>query len=153
MISKKAKYGLKAVLFLARHQDRGPVLISEIAASQQIPKKFLELILLDLRNCGLLRSKKGKGGGYSLARRAQEISLGSVLRSLDGPLAPLPCVSGSAYRRCDECEDETTCGIRLAMKDARDAMAAVLDGTSLADVLDRTAALETELSKALSYYI
>jgi len=135
MLSMKAKYGLRALLSLARQENQGPVLISELAEKESIPKKFLELILLDLKNHGILQSKKGKGGGYSLSRRPEAIKLGRVIRVLDGPLAPLPCASQTAYVPCDECEDEETCGIRLVMKDVRDAMATILDSTSLADVL------------------
>lgn len=152
MLSKKAKYGLKALLVLARHDDREPVLISDIAEEEAIPKKFLELILLELKNNGILHSKKGKGGGYFLAKNPTEISLGSVLRMLDGPIAPLPCVSQTAYARCEECKDEAVCGVRLAMKDLRDAMSAVLDKTSLADVLERVAVLGAN-GVGLSYCI
>ena len=104
---------------------------------ENIPKKFLELILLDLKNHGILQSKKGKGGGYSLGRKPAAIKLGRVIRLLDGPLAPLPCVSQTAYVPCDECEDEKTCGIRIVMRDVRDAIANILDNTTLADVLQR----------------
>lgn len=138
MLSKRAKYGLKALLALAESGHR-PQRIADIAEREAIPKKFLELILLDLRNAGLLRSKKGAGGGYALARPADLVYLGEVVRLLDGPLAPLPCVSMTAYRRCDECADERTCGIRLVMKEVRDAIAGILDRTSLADVLRRVA--------------
>src|SRR5437667_48316 len=110
MLSMKAKYGLRALLYLARQENQGPVLISELAEKESIPKKFLELILLDLKNHGILQSKKGKGGGYSLSRRPEAIKLGRVIRVLDGPLAPLPCASQTAYVPCDGCEDENTCG-------------------------------------------
>lgn len=141
MLSKKAKYGLRALLLLAREHGKGPVLIADLARSEGIPKKFLELILLDLKNHGVLQSKKGKGGGYSLGKVPEAISLGHVIRVLDGPLAPIPCVSQTAYLKCEECKDETTCGIRIVMKEVRDATARILDGTSLADVLKRVAKL------------
>ena len=141
MLSKKAKYGLRALLLLAREHGKGPVLIADLARSERIPKKFLELILLDLKNHGVLQSKKGKGGGYSLGKVPEAISLGHVIRVLDGPLAPIPCVSQTAYLKCEECKDETTCGIRIVMKEVRDATARILDGTSLADVLNRVARL------------
>lgn len=141
MLSKKAKYGLRALLLLAREHGKGPVLIADLARSESIPKKFLELILLDLKNHGVLQSKKGKGGGYSLGKVPEAISLGHVIRVLDGPLAPIPCVSQTAYLKCEECKDETTCGIRIVMKEVRDATARILDGTSLADVLNRVARL------------
>ena len=153
MLSMKAKYGLRALLYLARQQNQEPVLISELAEKEKIPKKFLELILLDLKNHGILQSKKGKGGGYLLSRRPEAIKLGRVFRVLDGPIAPLPCASQTAYIPCDECEDEKTCGIRLVMKDVRDAMAKILDGTSLADVLRRAEQASTEPAEALTYHI
>jgi Rrf2 family protein len=135
MLSKKAKYALKALLALAKEHDQGPVLISDIAQQENIPKKFLELILLELKHQGILQSKKGKGGGYFLGKAPEAITIGQVVRVVDGPLAPLPCVSQTAYMKCDECEDEKTCGIRIMMKEVRDATANILDGTSLADVL------------------
>ncbi len=137
MLSKKAKYGLRALLLLAKEYGQGPVLISTMAQRETIPKKFLELILLDLKRQGVLHSKKGRGGGYFLGKAPESITLGHVIRALDGPLAPIPCVSQSAYMKCEECVDEKTCGIRLVMKDVRDAMAEILDGTSLAEVLER----------------
>ena len=117
MLSMKAKYGLRALTALAREHGEGPMLIADLAASEAIPKKFLELILLDLKRKGILQSKKGKGGGYNLSRAPSNISIGEVIRALDGPLALLPCVSQSAYQRCDECVDELTCGIRHVMKE------------------------------------
>ena len=134
----KAKYGLRALVALGRDYPRGHVLIADLAASETIPRKFLELILLDLKRKGILRSKKGKGGGYDLSRPPSEISLGEVIRALDGPIALLPCASETAYRRCDECVDERTCGIRLVIKDVRDATAGILEGTSLQDILNRS---------------
>jgi Rrf2 family protein len=135
MLTKKAKYGLHAVLHLARQYREGPVLISDLAREESIPRKFLELILLQLKNHGVLASKKGRGGGYFLSRPPAQVFLGEVVRVLDGPLAPLPCVSRTAYRKCDECVDEQACGIRGVMQRVRDANARILDGTSLADVV------------------
>jgi Rrf2 family protein len=137
MLSKKAKYALRALLLLAKEHGRGPVLISDLAQRESIPKKFLELILLDLKNQGVLQSKKGKGGGYFLGRPPEKITLGHVIRALDGPLAPLPCASQTAYLKCEECKDEATCGIRIVMREVRDATARILDSTSLMDVLGR----------------
>jgi Rrf2 family protein len=142
MLQKKSKYAIRALLALARNSDQGPMLIADLAAKERIPKKFLELILLELRNKGILQSKKGKGGGYFLGRKPEAISLGEVIRALDGPLAPVPCVSHTAYRTCDECEDELTCGIRAVMHDVRDATAAILDRESLADLLHRIERLQ-----------
>jgi Rrf2 family protein len=138
MLSMKAKYGLRALTVLAREYGKGPVLISDLAQKERIPKKFLEIILLDLKKKGILQSRKGKGGGYLLNRPPSATSVGEVIRVLDGPLALLPCVSQTAYRRCDECPDETTCGIRSVMKEVRDSTAAILDGTTLADIVERS---------------
>ncbi|AJE02141.1 RrF2 family transcriptional regulator [Geobacter pickeringii] len=153
MISKKTKYALKALLFLAREYNKGPILIADLARDERIPKKFLELILLALKNAGVLQSKKGKGGGYSLARPPREISMGRVIRVLEGPLAPVPCVSETAYARCEECDDEWSCGIRLVMKDVRDAMAQILDNATLADVLERIEQEKQKSDGALFYAI
>ena len=153
MISKKTKYALKALIYLAREYDRGPILIADLAREERIPKKFLELILLALKNSGVLQSKKGKGGGYYLARPPREISMGKVIRVLEGPLAPVPCVSETAYARCEECDDEWSCGIRLVMKDVRDAMAQILDNASLADVLERIEQEKQKKDGALFYAI
>jgi Rrf2 family protein len=134
MLSKKAKYALKALLFLSRPSDRGLVLISEIATAERIPRKFLEAILVDLKVHGLLHSLRGKNGGYKLAKDPDEISVGAVVRIIDGPLAPIPCVSHLYYRRCEECKDETSCEIRIVMKKVRDSTAQILDNTSLEDL-------------------
>jgi Rrf2 family protein len=134
VLSRKAKYGLKALLVLAEQADRGPVLISDLAGRDAIPKKFLEAILLELKRRGIVESKKGKGGGYFLRRKPEEITFSDVIRALDGPLAAVPCVSQTAYMRCVECVDEQTCGVRFAMKEVRDATARILDNTTLADI-------------------
>lgn len=119
---------------LAAVQGKEPVLIVDISKKERIPRKFLELILLELKRHGLVQSKKGKGGGYFLARNPGSITLGDVIRFLDGPIALVPCVSRTAYRRCEDCDDEATCGIRIVMKEVRDAMGLILDRTTLADV-------------------
>ena len=139
MLTRKSKYGLKALLVLAEDADRGPVLISELAERQRLPKKFLEAILLELKRAGLLHSKKGKGGGYVLSRKPTDITVGQVIRILEGPLALTPCVSVTAYRKCDECLDEDTCAVRFAMKEVRDATADILDNTTLAGLNARVA--------------
>lgn len=139
MLTRKSKYGLKALLALAEDADSGPVLISDLADRQQLPRKFLEAILLELKRHGLLHSRKGKGGGYFLGRKPAEITVGQVIRILEGPLALTPCVSQTAYRKCDECVDEQACGVRLAMKEVRDATAQILDNTTLADLNARVA--------------
>lgn len=134
VLSNKSKYGLKALLVLAREAGRGPILVADLAAREALPKKFLETILLDLKRQRVVESKKGKGGGYFLRRKPSEITFGEVIRVLDGPLAAVSCVSQTAYRPCAECLDEHACGVRLAMKKVRDATAQILDHTTLADV-------------------
>ncbi|MGJ0505869.1 MAG: RrF2 family transcriptional regulator [Methylocystis sp.] len=131
MLTKKAKYGLKAMVYLAGIEPGQTALVADIASENQIPKKFLDAILSELRNAGFVHSKKGKGGGYMLARLPAEISVGNLVRALDGPLAPIHCASRRLYRRCDDCVDETHCAVRLVMLEARDAIARVLDNTSL----------------------
>lgn len=153
MLTKKSKYALQALLHLARRHGQGPVLISDLADQEKIPRKFLELILLDLKNGGILQSKKGKGGGYALGKSPSEITFGSVIRILEGPLAPIPCVSQMAYRPCEECRDELTCGIRVVMKEVRDATARILDSTTLTDALRRAERQSREEGAALMYYI
>jgi Rrf2 family protein len=128
---------LKAVLSLGRRYRGNPVLIATIAEEESIPLKFLQVILLKPKDQGLLESKKGKGGGYRLNRPPSTITLGSVIRTLEGPLAPLPCASETAFRACVECKDIETCGTRIIMRQVRDAMAAVLDNTTLADLVRR----------------
>jgi Rrf2 family protein len=133
MLSRKAKYGLKALLILAAEHGQGPVGGADLADREGLPKKFLELILLELKRHQLVETRKGKGGGYSLRRPPQDISFGDIIRALDGPLAAVPCVSKTAYRRCEECIDERTCEVRKAMQQVRDASARILDNLSLAD--------------------
>jgi Rrf2 family protein len=134
MLSKRSKYAIKALLALADHERGEPVRIADLANEEQIPPKFLELILLGLKNQGILHSRKGKGGGYLLARDPADIYLGQIVRMFDGPLAPVPCASQTAYVACADCPDEAVCGVHLAMKAVRDATAKVLDGTSIASL-------------------
>ena len=139
MLSQKARYALRAMLHLASQPRDEPILISDIADQQNVPKKFLELILLDLKKRGLVHSVRGRNGGYVLGRKPDEISFAEVIRIIDGPLALAPCASRKAYRKCDDCEDVRTCPIRKALIIARDATAQVLEGISLADAItDRT---------------
>lgn len=136
-VSKRGEYGMRALMALASMSDPAGVMqIKEIAASEHIPVKFLEQILLTLKNAGLVRSRMGSGGGYYLSKPASQISLGQVLRILDGPLAPVPCVSQTAYEKC-ACPDEETCGLRLVMLDVRNAISNILDYTTLAEVARR----------------
>jgi len=134
MLSKKAKYGLKAMAILAKEYGNGPLLIGEITKRERIPSKFLELILLELKKKGFLQSKKGKGGGYYLNKLPESISVGALIRALDGPLALLPCVSQMAYERCAECPDEETCGIRIVFKEVRESTVSILERTTLAQM-------------------
>ncbi len=152
-LSKKAKYGLRALFALAQRNNSEPVLIADLAQEERIPKKFLELILLELKNNGILASKKGKGGGYFLGRSPEGISLGEVIRLLDGPLAPVSCISQRAYRPCEECEDEAGCSIRDVMREVRDATSAILDKESLADQIRRSEHLSRQKNKTLMYAI
>jgi Rrf2 family protein len=135
MLSNKGKYGLKALMHLARFE--GPCLAADIATENHIPRKFLDAILLELRNAGILNSKKGKGGGYHLARPADKITAGQIIRILDGSLAPIGCASRTAYRRCPDCPDEDACAVRDLMLDVRDSMALILDRTSIAALSTR----------------
>ncbi|MBD2702686.1 Rrf2 family transcriptional regulator [Spirosoma sp. BT702] len=131
MISKKAKYAIKALKVLTEEYGKGPVLISYISAKEHIPKKFLEAILLELRNHGILQSQKGKGGGYLLRVDPARVNLAQVLRVIDGPIAPTPCVSFNFYVKCDDCDDEVTCALRPIMERVRDANLSVYENTSL----------------------
>ena len=135
MISQKAKYALRALVALAKEEPGTSLLISEIAEGQNIPKKFLEQILLDLKHHGIVMSRRGKAGGYLLLKRPDEITFGEVLRIVDGPIAPLPCLSKMAYRRCDDCASEQTCEIRRVFAQVADATRNVLDRTTVADAV------------------
>jgi Rrf2 family protein len=147
-LSKRGEYGLRAMITLAEpaKKSNSPAMlqIKEISEHEQISPKFLEQILLTLKNAGLLHSKMGVGGGYYLARPAGEITLGQIFRILDGPVAPIKCVSQMAYEPCG-CPDEQTCGLRLVMSDVRNAIADILDNTSLADVTKRQSAMRKKL--------
>ena len=133
-LSKRTQYSLRALYALTRKFGEGPVLITSLAEAETIPKKFLEQILVSLKSSGFVSSKKGKGGGYILAQPPEKITIGSVIRAIEGPLAPLPCASETRFRKCDECVDIQTCGTRIVMRQVRDAMAAILDETTLAMV-------------------
>lgn len=141
MISRKAKYAIKALKVLAEEYGKGPILIICIAEKETIPRKFLESILLDLRNHGLLQSQKGKGGGYSLRVEPDRINLAQVIRVIDGPIAPMPCVSLNFYVRCDDCVDEQTCTLRPIMLRVRDANLAVYEKTNLLMLVEDEASL------------
>lgn len=144
MLTNKGKYGLKALVHLAGLAPETTRSVVDVATAEHIPKKFLDAILLDLRNAGFVRSKKGPGGGYALARPAAEIVIGAVVRALDGPLAPIACASRTAYRPCDDCDDLDGCAVRRVMSEVRDAVAATLDHTTLADMVARSARAPVE---------
>lgn len=155
-LSKRTQYSLRALYGLTRSYKEGPKLIVELAAEESIPKKFLEQILLALKDKGLVDSKKGRGGGYFLARPPEEITLGYVIRMIEGPLAPLPCASETAFRKCDECADVATCGTRIVMRDVRNAMAKILDRTTLQMIcqkMDEAAAKKSSGEAELMFHI
>lgn len=133
MLSRKTKYGLKALSFLANQESKDPMQISVIAASENISQKFLESILLTLKKAGVLGSKKGKGGGYYLLKNADEIKIASLYRILEGPIAMVPCVSLNFYERCDDCPSEEACSVHGLMIKVRDSTLAILENTTLKD--------------------
>lgn len=153
MITKRAKYAMQAMVLLGRHLGPEPVQIAELAERGHIPKKFLEGILLDLKNGGLLHSKKGKGGGYHLAQVPEKISVGEILRLIDGPLAPLSCVSKTAYAPCDDCPNVKACSIRMVMLRAHEASLAILDATYLSDMVEYVQDSTIERDELLMFYI
>lgn len=134
MISQKAKYALRALLTLAEAGGRS-LSAAEIAENERLPKKFLEQILVDLKRDGLVQARRGAAGGYMLLRPADTITFGHVLRLIDGPIAPLPCLSRMAYRKCDDCRNEATCRIRKVFADVANSARRVLDHTTIADAL------------------
>lgn len=134
MLTMKGKYGLKALIHLAGRPEEELAQSVEIARAEGMSKKFLDTILGDLRNAGFVATRKGRNGGYMLARRPDQLMVGHVLRVLEGPLAPIPCASRTAYARCQDCRDEETCAVRLTMLEVREAIVAVLDRKSLEDL-------------------
>jgi Rrf2 family protein len=135
MLTAKGKYGLKALVHLAAMEPDDTAQAADIAKRNNIPKKFLDAILGDLRAAGIVFSKKGPGGGYLLARAASEIEVGAVIRALDGPLAPIACASRTAYRPCRDCVDIRTCAVRQTMSRVRDAISDILDRMTLSDMM------------------
>lgn len=150
MLSRKGKYGLKALCHLAELPNGAVAQSWEIAEANNIPKKFLDAILADLRHSGFVFARKGRRGGYRLTRPPEEIAVGHVLRVLDGPLAPINCASRTAYHRCADCPDEAICAVRLTMLEVREAIASVLDGKSLADMFHTVEEEQAELRRATS---
>lgn len=149
MLTNRGKYGLKAMLYLAAHPAGTSLGGQEIAEANNISKKFLDSILLDLRHAGMLRSRKGPGGGYTLARSVDDIRVGHIIRVLDGPLAPIGCASKSAYTPCLDCRDVGACAVRITMTKVRDAMSDILDRMSLKDMMAFSENADTDLI----YYI
>lgn len=135
MLSQKARYALRAMLHMAEHEKAGSLQIADIAEGANVPRKFLEQILLELKRRGLVHSIRGRNGGYHLGRPTRDISFAEIIRVIDGPLALSPCASRTAYRKCDDCTDETTCAIRRSLIDVRNATAHILEQHSLADAL------------------
>lgn len=147
MLSRKTKYAINALVYLARESKNGePVQISKIAESEHIPRKFLEAILLELRHAGMLNSRKGKTGGYYLHQSPEEINIADVMRLFDGPIALLPCVAYKFYERCEECVDEETCGIRSVFSDVRSETVRALKRATLAQIIQRSQSLKKEIS-------
>ena len=141
MLSKKAKYALKALFVLAQEKETGAVKTDEIASKAGIPKKFSEAILLDLKKGGMLHSHRGRGGGYVLRRSPEEINIADVIRIIDGPLALTTCTRKNNYMPCEECLDPATCEIKLVMQKVRDATVAILEGISIRDAINSRLAL------------
>ncbi len=137
MLSKKSQYSIYALVKLAREKGKGPILIRDIAESEKIPKKFLETILLDLRNLGIIGSKKGKGGGYYLIKQPSEINLATIIRKFDGPLAFIPCVSKNYYEQCNHGKDESKCGVKQVFDEIRIETDRMLRNTTIADIIER----------------
>jgi Rrf2 family protein len=153
MITMKAKYAIKALARLALAPAGEPVLIADIAEAESIPKKFLEAILAELKQHGVVHSRKGRGGGYLLSKKPETITLAAILRVLDGPIAPVPCLSRTAYRRCDGCTDEATCSVRLVLREAYAASVEVLERTTLDDVAKNASLLAGHERLPLRYSI
>lgn len=138
MLPKKTKYAIKALMALARtYEQKQPQRIADIAENENIPKKFLEAILLDLRKFGMVNSKMGAHGGYYLSKHPDEIYLSNIIRFTGGPIALVPCVSLNFYEKCDECPNENICGLRDVMQEVRDASLQILSKTSLSDLVKR----------------
>lgn len=133
MISQKTRYALRALLYLVEKGEGAPVQLARIAETQQVPRKYLELIMLDLKKAGIVTSVRGPSGGYRLAQPPEDISFGDILRVTDGPIALVPCASVHFYSTCDDCHDEATCAIRKVLAMVRESSVGILEGTSLAD--------------------
>jgi len=143
MLSKKAKYAINALVYLAQQPLDQPIQISIIAEHENISRKFLESILLDLRNAGIVNSKKGKAGGYHLLQKPEDVNMADVMRIFDGPIALLPCVAHKYYQKCNECKDEAHCGIRDIFADVRRETVRMLKDATLAEIIKRAESLHS----------
>src|SRR5258708_14160395 len=154
-LSKRTQYGMKAMIGLGRRYREGPILISTLAREEWIPLKFIEAILLDLKTRGLLESRLGRKGGYQLSRPPSTITIGSIVRIMEGPLAPLPCASETQFQACEECPDVENCGTRIIMRRVRDSISEVLDRTTLADLIKdvEEGVGKRKPAEAIMYYI
>jgi len=137
MLLKKTKYALHALEYLGKKRDNTPILISEISEQKKIPRKFLEVILLELKSLEIVSSKKGKGGGYFLIKEPKDISLAVIIRSFNGPISLVPCISKNYYKKCDDCIDETLCGISKVMLEVRDQTLKVFENQTLEHIINK----------------
>lgn len=153
MISMRSIYALKALGVLARERHKDSFLIAEIAQAENIPKKFLEAILLSLKVKGILASKKGPKGGYSLAKPAESLTIGDIIEALEGDLSPIQCLNGAAHAGCPECNGESSCGVKLIMADVKLAVCSILDSVTLADMLSRSETARAEQTAIIDYAI
>jgi len=153
MISMRSKYAIKALSHMARFKDKESYLIAELAQAENIPKKFLEAILLTLKSQGILSSRKGPGGGYWLAKSPAVITLGSIIRAFEGDLAPVQCLAENAPATCPECQDAATCATRLVMADVQKAVSSVVDSVTLADMIERSEFERQRLSQQMDFTI
>ena len=145
MLSKKSKYAIIALIHLAKRVGQGPIMIGQIADEENIPKKFLEGILFELKNAGIVTSQRGRSGGYYLLKKPKDVHLAQIMRVFDGPIALIPCVTYQYYEPCPECKDEKTCAIRYVFKDVRDATVNILKKATLAEMIN----IENKLLKQL----
>jgi Rrf2 family protein len=153
MISKKSIYGIKAIMNLARNPDRGQALIANLAEEERIPKKFLETILLSLKNAGVLSSRIGKGGGYTLLASPRTLTIGRIVRILEGGMSPIACLTETDHSMCAECGDHTSCGIRLVMTDVQKAISSIMDTVTVADMINRSDEAALARNDVLDYSI
>jgi Rrf2 family protein len=153
MISRKTKYALRALTYLAQQSDDKPILIAELAKAENIPKKFLEFILLSLRKGGLLTSRSGKGGGYRLAHPPSEITIGNVVRILEGGFSLVHCLDENGSRHCEEGNDPSCCGIHLVMADVKLSISSVLETTTLADMITKSYSANQVKAKTIDFCI